>query len=98
MLRNPNLQVFGMPVSQNIYVIGSYTAHPINGTVNVEVMLCSYTDESKAYKIREKGYMLTDLVNIPADLNPEVFQEELLLQHGEKEQDGTKLNDYEVLS
>jgi len=98
MLRNPNFSVYGTSYANNIYDIEVRTINPVdNDKVEVDILLSTYTDATKAHKVHEKKFSLLDLTNDPATLCPALYQIKLIEQHGTEEVDGTILNNFIVL-
>ena len=97
MLRNPSLVHLGVQFPENVYEIKNRMIYPINGTVNVEVCLSSYTNETQEYKISEFGFLLKNLPNDPSQLGPILYQTALLNQHGNEVVDGTLLSEFGIL-
>jgi hypothetical protein len=99
MLRNPNLVIGGIePFPNNVYNIDIRKITPIDSdTAAVEIFIIRYADQTKTNKIDLSPilyFMLKNLPNDPAQLNPTLYQTELLIQHGDEIVDGTALNDF----
>lgn len=99
MLRNPNLEIGGIePFPNNAYNIDIRKITPINSDyAAVEIFITRYADETKTSEINLSPilyFVLQNLPNDPAQLNPTLYQTELLSQHGDEIVDGTALNDF----
>ncbi len=102
MIRNPNLEIGGIePFPNNAYDFSRITITIIDADyVNVDVLISRYADATKNTKIDLEPVIFFLLRNLPHDwgqLNPILFQTELLSQHGDEIVDGTALNDFIVL-
>lgn len=102
MLRNPNLEIGGTtPFPNNAYQIEIRKITPIDADfANVEIFITRYADATLANEIHLDPpiyFPLKNLPNDPAQLNPTLYQIELLSQHGAEIVDGTALNDFVVL-
>jgi hypothetical protein len=102
MLRNPNLVIGGVTsFPNNAYDIDMRRITPVDADyVNVEIFLNRYASSSKTNKIDLNPpiyFVLKNLPNDPALLNPPLYQSELLTQHGDEIVDGTALSNFTVL-
>lgn len=102
MLRNPNLEIGGVAsFPNNAYDIDTRRITPVDADyVNVEIFLNRYADTTKTGFIPLNPtiyFVLKNLPNDPSQLNPALYQSELLSQHGSEVVDGTELNNFTVL-
>jgi hypothetical protein len=99
MFRNPNLVIGGIePFPDNAYDIDDRHITRVNADyANVEIFIYRYANATKTKLINIKPqiyFTLKNLPNDPAQLNPTLYQIELLSQHGNEIVDGTALNDF----
>ena len=99
-LRNPALTLYGISYPDNIYEIEPRTIRPQkeNKTlVNVEIYLTVYSDNSKTYEFERSKpiyFVLNDLPNDPAQLNPAAYEQALQAQYPDEILDGAALSDF----
>ncbi len=104
-LKNPNFKFVGIDIINNKYEIVKrnilYPNYDINSlTVDVAIKLVAFNlvDEKEVLiKDTLKDFPLFDLPNDPSKLNPNLYEEELIKQHGDQMVDGTLLKDFIVI-
>ena len=99
-LRNAIFEQLGTLYPDNIYDITLRTIldhKPSDPVVNVDIIMNVYTDESMDELAKQHSFILYNIPNNQASLNPAAYQAALLLQQGNVVVDGTALSDFEVL-